>query len=488
MDNAEALRLVQRIYTRLNARRPEIEKFEAYYNGDQPLSFATAEWRKANSERYAGFSDNWAAPVVDAEAERIKYTGMNLGPDSAKASSELHKHWLRNDGEAQSAQGFQTTLTAKRSFAIVWGDKNTDEPLLTWEHPSNVEIEYDFENPRVRKAALKTWVDEETEYATLYTPDWLFKYERPRVAVANDRDSQAEQGRTGYASDGGWIAREVPDEVWPLHNPMGVVPVVEVPNRPSLKGDPLSELAGVIPMQDFINLMWAYLMLSADYASMPARVVLGGTPPMLPVLDKDGKQTGTKPVDMKELSERRLFYVNGDSPSIDSWEAAKLDVFTDVIGTAVGHISSQTRTPPTYLISMVGMSNVNGEGLKASEIGLNKKVLSFETLANPSLRDINYLLALAAGDKDLAEMIRFGTPTWMNPEIRSEAQLADMLVKKMALGYPLEYIMELDGISALDIPRIMALRKKEQELDPIVQAGRAFAEVADDPESSGSTL
>ena len=488
MDNAEALRLVQRIYTRLNARRPEIEKFESYYNGEQPLSFATSEWRKANSERYAGFSDNWAAPVVDAETERIVYTGMNLGPDSAKASAELHRHWLRNDGEAQSAQGFQTTLTAKRSFAIVWGDKNTDEPLLTWEHPSNVEIEYDFENPRIRKAALKTWVDDETEYATLYTPDSLWKFERPRASKVNERDSQAKQGRTGVEADGGWIPRAVSGEVWPLNNPMGVVPVVEVPNRPSLKGDPVSEIAGVIPMQDFINLMWAYLMLSADYASMPARVVLGGSPPMIPVLDADGKQVGTRAVDMKELAEKRLLYVSGDNPSIGSWEAARLDVFTDVIAEAVGHIASQTRTPPTYLVTRTGMSNVDGEGLKASEIGLNKKVGSFETLANPAMRDINYLIALASGDDALAEMIRFGIPTWMNPEIRSEAQLADMLVKKMALGYPLEYLMELDGISALDIPRIMALRKKEQELDPIVQAGRAFAEVTDDPESSGSTL
>jgi len=489
MDNAEALKLVQRIYTRLNARRPEIEKFEDYLNGVQRLSFATEEWRKSNSQRYAGFSDNWCAPVVNAEAQRIRFNGMKLGPDSADASLELHKHWLRNDGAAQSAQGFQTTLGSKRSFVIVWGDhKNSDEPMMTWEHPSNVEIEYDFENPRIRRAALKTWVDEENEYATLYTPDALWKYERPRVSVVNDRDSQSEQARTGIAADGGWVPREVRNEPWPVNNPMGVVPVVEVPNRPTLMGEPMSEIACVIPMQDFINLMWAYLMLAADYASMPARVVLGGSPPMIPVLDKDGKQTGTKPVDMKELAEKRLLYVNGDNPNIGSWEAAKLDVFTDVIDVAVGHIASQTRTPPTYLVSKTGMSNVNGEGLKASEIGLNKKVLEFETFASSAMREVNRLIALASGDDKLAKLVSYGTVTWMNPEIRSEAQLADMMVKLKSIGYPLEYLMELRGESTLDIPRILAMSKKEQELDPIVQAGRAFAEVTNDPESGGSSL
>lgn len=462
MDASEALKLVQRIYARLNARRPDIDKFESYERGEQPLSFATLEWQKANAQRYSGFSDNWAAPVVSAEAERIRYTGMTL--EDPKASRTLHEHWLLNEMDMQSSQGFVTTLTTSRSFVIVWGDQRTDEPIVTWEHPSNVEIEYDWANPLLRKAAVKTWVDETNEYATLYTPDQIWKFERKRQLHTNDRDSQAEQSRTGNSSEGGWMMRYVPsDNSWPLTNPLGVVPVVEVPNRPTLKGDPISEIQGVIPMQDFINLMWAYLMLAADYASMPARVVLGAAPPMIPVLDTDGKKVGEKPLDMKELSEKRLIYVDGDDVKVDSWAAARLDVFTDVIDVAVGHIASQTRTPPTYLVSKTGMSNVNGEGLKASEIGLNKKVLEFESFAGPALREVNRLIALAMGDEALAREVRLGTVNWMNPEIRSEAQLADMLVKKKSIGYPLEYLMKLDGIPPLEIPKILAMAKAESD-------------------------
>ena len=157
MDSAEALRLTQRIYTRLNARRPDIEKREQYYNGVQPISFATAEWKKANADRYTGFSDNWCAPIVNAEAERIKYTGIKI-KDSVDAAKALHEEWLINEMDMQSSQGFVTTLATSRSYVIVWGDSN-DEPVVTWEHPSNVEIEYDFANPRIRRAALKTWVD-----------------------------------------------------------------------------------------------------------------------------------------------------------------------------------------------------------------------------------------------------------------------------------------------------------------------------------------
>jgi hypothetical protein len=460
LDAAEALRLVQRIYTRLNNRRPDIDKYEQYQRGEQPLSFATAEWKKANAERYAGFSDNWCGPVVAAEAERIRYTGMKLAEPAA--SKMLHEHWLKNELDMQSSQGFVTTLTATRSFVIVWGDQKTDEPVVTWEHPSNVEIEYDWANPLIRKAALKTWVDESKEYATLYTAEQIWKFERNRTKTAEERESQALQSRTGVADDGGWIARvPVGDATWPLVNPIGVVPVVEVPNRPTLKGDPLSEIQGVIPMQDAINLLWAYMLLAADYASMEARVVLGSAPPMIPVLDSDGKVIGQKPLDMKELREKRITYVTDPNATIDAWKAAQLDVFTNAIDVAVGHIASQTRTPPTYLVSKTGMSNVNGEGLKASEIGLNKKVLEFQSFAGPAIREVNRLIALVMDDQALAQSVRLGKVTWMNPEIRSEAQLADMLVKKAAIGYPLRYLMELDGIEELEIPRILAMKAKE---------------------------
>lgn len=462
MDAVEALGLVNRIYERLSGRRAGVVLREDYYEGRQPLSFATAEWRTANAARYAGFSDNWTRPVVDAESERIRHTGLKIN-DNAEAGRLLWQQWLLNEMEMQSSQGFVTSLTTSRSFVIVWGDSSTDEPRISWEHPNSVEIEPDWEDPNKRQAALKTWVDDSTEYATLYTPDWVWKFERKRAAAANMRQSWAEQARVRDASSGGWVPREVRNEPWPLRNPMGVVPVVEIKNRPMLGGDPISEIAGVMPMQDAINLLWAYLFLSADYASMPARVVLGQAPPKIPILDANGVKVGEKPVEMRDLAEKRLLYLTGEHAKIDSWEAAKLDVFTNTIEIAVGHIAAQTRTPPTYLVSKTGMSNVNGEGLKASEIGLVKKTLEFQTFATPAIREVYRLVALAMGDQALARSVRLATVSWANPEIRSEAQLADALLKKKQMGYPLEYLMELDGVEPLEIQRIMGLAKAEQD-------------------------
>jgi hypothetical protein len=467
MDADDARKLTQRIYTRLNNRRPDIEKAENYYEGDQPLSFATEEWRKENAERYVGFSDNWCGTVVNAEAERLKPIGVTNMPKTA--ASKLWDALQMNEFDAQFSQGAVTALTAKRCYVIVWGDSN-GEPIVTFEHPSSVEIEYDWENPRLRTAALKTWVDESDEYATLYTADHLWKWIRPRVTPVNELDSMTEQQRQEFAASGGWVPREgAADDTWPIVNDLGVVPVVEIANRPTLKGDPLSEIQGVMPMQDAINLLWAYLFLAADYASMDARVMLGSTPPKIPVLDKDGKIIGERPVDMKDLRSKRLINITGENARIDSWKAASLDIFTDTIEIAVGHIAAQTRTPPHYLVANKGISNLSGDALKSAEIGLNKKAGEFITFTDPQLREVLRLVALVKGDTKAAEATRLAKIVWESPEIRSEAQLADALLKKSQMGYPFEYLLELDGRSPAEIRRIMKMREKE--LDDALGAG-----------------
>jgi hypothetical protein len=239
-----------------------------------------------------------------------------------------------------------------------------------------------------------------------------------------------------------------------------MVPVVELPNRPTLKGDPISEIEGVMPMQDAINLLWAYLFLAADYASMKARVVTGAEPPEVPILDKDGKLVGTRPLDLKDFAEKRIAFLKGEHATIDEWDAAQLDVFTNVIEIAVQHIAAQTRTPQHYLVSNTDRP---AAALEAQEIGLTKKAGEFITFTDPALREVLRLVALVRGDQALAEKARLATINWANPAIRSESQLADSLSKKKEIGYPLEYLLEVDGKSPSDIKRIMGMAKAEQD-------------------------
>lgn len=481
MEVSLAEQLRDRIYERLAARRPQVEEDEKYYRGDQPLSFATEEWRKANAARYSGFSDNWCGTVVNAEAERLDPIGV-AGVE--KEAARVLWDWLRrNEFDALFSQGIVTALTTSRSYVMVWADEN-EEPLITVEHPAHVEIEYDWENPKIRVAALKTWVDEKHEYATLYSASKLFKWKRERPEMKSERESQADQSRTAASSGGGWVVRQGPrDDTWPISNPLGAVPVVEISNRPTLLGDPVSEIRGVKPMQDAINLLWAYLFLAADYASMPARVALGTAPPKIPILDNKGEQIGERPVDMKDLAEKRLLYLSGEDAKIDSWEAARLDVFTNTIEIGVGHIAAQTRTPPHYLVANKGLSNLSGDALTAAEIGLVQKANEFITFTNPALREVLRLIAKVLRNDGFAEQARLATIVWKNREIRSESQMADALVKKRQIGYPFEFLMEAEGHDPQTISRVMELRERELA-DPLLGAAlRPYGGVNDNSES-----
>ncbi|MBB4072056.1 phage portal protein [Canibacter oris] len=466
MDAQDALKTVNRLYSRLLNRRTRVAKEASYYRGEQPLNFATEEWRKANKERYASFSDNWVAPVANAELERIEHTGLKLDEtEYGGAAKKLWEQWQINEMAMQSSSGFLASLNHSISYVLVWPGEEDGEVDITWETPSQVEVEYDWFNPRKRVAAIKSWQDDKHEFVNLYTADEVWKFERKRGLRAYEGDSQAKQAAPSSFTSGGWQPRDVPGEPWPLTNYMGEVPIVPMPNRPVLGEDPISEIRGAMAMQDAINLLWAYLFLAADYASMEARVVLGSGPPTIPILNDAGEIIGSRPVDLGELREKRIMYIPNGDAKIDSWPAAQLEPFTEVIEMAIGHICAQSRTPPSYLLTRRGMSNVNGEGLKASEIGLVKKVIEFERVITPHLREVYRLIGLAKDDKKLADAARLATIRWADPEIRSEAQLADMLLKKKAIGYPLEYLMELDGLDPTTIERVLAMAEQEQQVE-----------------------
>ena len=278
----QALTLTNALYGRLSRRRPEIQTFEDYFRGDRGrLVYGTDEWRQQHSERFKDFSDNWCGVVGSAPGERTAIDGFRLGDDTEVMSDDerlLWRDWDLNDMPLQASQGFLQSTIAKRSAVLVWGDRN-DEPVVTWEHPAQVIVDYE-PGTRIARYGVKAWIDDDYEYATFYTTEQVWKWQRPRMAsqiVSGQTESGLYVPRSGgnVWSGGGWVPREnTGDDVWPIGNPMGIVPIEEFPNRPLLGGAPLSDIEGAIAMQDAINLLWAYLFVAADYASMPARVVM----------------------------------------------------------------------------------------------------------------------------------------------------------------------------------------------------------------------
>jgi hypothetical protein len=486
-----ALKQVENLYGKLSKRRPEVELTDDYYRGKQPLRFASDKWREYHASRYTKFADNWCAPVADSPNERLRVDGFRLDDDPQQTDQEktLWNDWLTNNMEAQASQGFLASIISKRSFVLVWGNDD-GEPVATWESPDQVIVEYDPERPRVRMSALKTWCDDDTEYATLYMPDEVWKFQRPHIPMATVNLTALPNVAEGFflteaglmvpgVDKAGWVKRQPnTDDVWPIPNPLGAVPIVEFANRPMLKGQPLSDIEGTMAMQDAINLLWAYLFVAADFASMPARVVMGQEPPMMPILDDQGQKTGERPVDLKKLAEDRILWLTGQNTKIGQWDASKLDVFTGVIDVGVSHIAAQTRTPPHYMLLGNGMVNVNADGMRAAETGLVMKVTEEQTFFTPDVREVFRLFALVRDDKKSAQRCRTGAVAWKNAENRSYAQTVDALLKLDTLGFPFEWIAEQYGLGPTEIARVMAMKEREAEADPMAALARAGANQA----------
>lgn len=457
----DALARAEQLLTRLLRRRKEITERDEYYGGCQPLRFATREWADEHAKRYEGFSDNWCGVVADSTVERIHVSGFRLDQDGAQSDAERElwrSVWLDNDMDAQATQGVLETVIAGRSAVLVWGDPDTEAPVVTWEHPSHVFVDYDAENPRRRAAAIKWWLDDDHEYLNLYLPDEVWKFQRNRASTS---------GLILPESMGGdWLDR-AGEAAQPLENPLGVVPIVEFMNRPRLAQDPLSDIAGTMAMQDAINLLWAYLFNAADYASMPARVIMGQSPPKVPILDDAGQKIGEREIEPRELANGRLLWLTGQHANIGTFPAAELSGFSEVVEVAVGHVAAQTRTPQHYLIGK--MANLSGDALKAAETGQALKSAEFNISNTFPVREVFRLGALVQGRQDLAVAAARGTVKWKDTESRSESQLVDALQKLKDTGFPFEFLAERYGLDDTELDRVMAMREQERS-DPTLMA------------------
>lgn len=478
----QALTITKKLHAEVMGRRRAAQEAEDYYRGKQRLKYASPKWREYIGGRYSGFADNWCAPVANTPNERLRIDGFRLDDDPGLSSDEkqLWRDWQLNNMEAQSSQGFLSGIITSRSYVRTWGTRD-NVPIATWERGDQCTIAYDPAEPGRALYDLKTFVDGDTEFATLGTHDQIFKWKRSYLPITTGKDGPRSgdfflpEGSEILSDDGAkWEPYQpAEDDTWPLVNPLGVLVTVEMPNRPMLGAEPLSDIAGTMAMQDAINLLWAYLFTAADFASMPARVVMGQEPPMVPVLDANGQQVGERPVDLRKIAEDRILWLTGKDSKIGQWDAAKLDVFTSVIELAVAHIAAQTSTPATRLLLGKGLVNVGADGMRASEIGQVSKVREMQLFLSPGARGVFERFALVRGDTSLAEQCRLGTVGWRDAENHSEAQRVDALQKLDAIGFPFAWIAERYGLSQPDIARVLAMRKAEAEEDPIMAAVRA---------------
>ncbi len=465
----QALQLVALLENELIRRRSDIDRHNAYYRGEHPLKFASAEFAKFHGDRYRDFSDNWVQVVADSPVERLDVTGFQASGEM-KADKDLWEVWQVNGLDADSQLGFLGAVTGARCMVLVWGDPDDpDMPVVTFEDASQSIVGYVPGSRRHRRAALKRWQDGNEDYATLYLPDEVWKFCRP--LQSQDKSPQMADVDEELKR---WQPRELGDEPNPQPNPMGVVPMVELPNKPMLVDEPISDVRGVVAMQDAINLLWAQLFTASDYASFPQRVVLGAERPVIPKLNSAGEIVGKQPVDLDKFQVDRVAWITGKDARIAEWQAANLAMYTSIIEVAVGHLAAQSRTPQHYLIGK--MANLSADALLAAETGLVQRVDEKKLWFGQGLREVARLIALAKGEDAKARALRSGRLLWADSESRSHAQMADALLKLKQLGFPFEFLALRYGLTPTEVADMLAMKERELETDPVSEITRMMTE------------
>lgn len=431
---------VAKLSAQIRNRQSDIDRADAYYRGDHPLAFASDKFRTSFGGLFNDFADNWCELVVDAVEERLNVQGFRFG--DKRGDKDAWNIWQRNGLDAESQIAHTEMLVCSEVYALVWGDED-GQAEVTIEHPTQAIVAYEAGSRRRRAAGLKLWKDDEgREYATLYLPDGIYKYESAR---------QLWTGGTVSSAFTTWHPRESRTEPWPLPNPLGVVPLVPLRNRPRLLAQPVSEIARVIPLQDAINKTVADMLVASEFGAFRQRWATGIEIP----LDPETKQA----VEPFKAAVDRVWTNENPGGKFGDFAETSLENFVQAIELLVQHVASQTRTPPHYFA--LGGQYPSGESIKSAETGLVAKVRRKMRHVGEGWEEV-MRLCFAVEEDERSTVIDSET-IWADPESRSEAQHIDALTKLRTIGVPDEQLWEDAGYTPTQIGRFKTMQTEQAQ-------------------------
>jgi hypothetical protein len=101
----------------LEMRRPELDLYSAYYDGDHRLQFMTSKYKEAFGDLFEAFADNWCQLVVDIAVERLAVIGFRFGED--EADEEAWAIWQENNLDARQIAAHTDAVKLGTSYLLV---------------------------------------------------------------------------------------------------------------------------------------------------------------------------------------------------------------------------------------------------------------------------------------------------------------------------------------------------------------------------------
>jgi hypothetical protein len=418
------------LLSRLEMRRPQFDIWQAYYDGNHPLSFFTQAFRSAFGERWRRFSSNFAMLVVDGLAERMEVQGFRFRDETG--DQDLWDVWQENDLDGVSQQAHTAALIKGITYALVEPRPGEKGPRITVEDACDAIVHVDPRDPRKRLAGLKRYLDDDGRMVViLYLPDgwWYWRTEQPLTPdlyVWSDP-------KTVTKLLVPWVTEDHPDGFVP--SPLPVVPLIPLLNRPGLDGIGKSEIAAITSNQDAINYYRAAAIIAARQMATPQRYLLNFDVeidpdtgrPRQPFITQAGEPGNLWTVGNPEPS-------NGApplwKPEAGQFPAADVTQFLRLIEGEVWQIASISRLPYQELLQSNSSVPQSGEALKASEASLVRKMSRASIHFGEGWEEVMRTALLAQGDE--RSTLRTAETMWQSAETRNEAVRTDAVTKLRA--------------------------------------------------------
>jgi hypothetical protein len=397
---------LQKLNERLDRRGEKCRLLDRYFEGESPLPPAVQRARVTRAYRMLmPVSDApWGGLIVDSTLDRLELGGIR--EQDRAVADKAWGVWQGNDMDAESKLAHSSALVDGRANALVWPDED-DNAEISLDDAATMIVQYEEGSRRKRVAALRRWMDEDqVPHATLYRAGQVFKFSGP----------QHSSGRAGTQ----WEPRTDEDDEWPMENPYGVVPVVELGINRRLKpgGFPHArgEFEHCVGLIDRIHLLTFLGLVVAFWQGFPLRGVIGDRI----LRDDDGK-----PLPPFEAGADSVFQLEDPEAKLAEFKAA--DRTNLAIYPELDQLATITKTPRHYFPMEHGMSNLSADAIRADEGALHAKCTGYKGSLGGAWTDVLRLGGRVGKDK--YELSPRAAVWWMDHESRSLAERADAAAK-----------------------------------------------------------
>ena len=408
-------------------RQKNLDLWRSYYLGEHPLPEGPRKAVEAYKQFQKRARTNFCEMVVKADVHRQRVIGINNA--NGDEDQQAWGWWQANKMDSKQKQLYRAALSQSLAYIIVGPHpKESTRPLITVEHPREVIVETDPATGE-RAAAAKIYYDDidKVARATVYLDNVRYRY-------VTEKRGPLSPPMTSAA----WTLVEA------IEHTLGI-PVVEFANPCDLGEEPRAAFAVAIDVQDRINMGVLDRMTAARYSAFRQKYVTGHK--FSKITDPE---TGLQVIQQPFVpGPGNVWASEGESTKFGEFGATELTGYLKLHESDIRDFLVMTSTPAYYVASQI--INIAADTVTALDANHNAKIAEEQDEWGEGFEEVFGLCGKVAGSEVdySASEVRWADPRSLNPAI-----IADMGIKKKAIGYPLTMVAEDMGDSPQRIARL----------------------------------